>query len=179
MGPPAPQPSSGLISVTGSVCVVETEPEHIPCFWEILKEHGLERFFADPREVPDLRAFEAWYERQALFSLTGLMGDEVVGGAYLDYIAPGEWASVNIFKRRGLIHPDLLRAVVRDALPWIFDAFDLDKVVGITRATNRACIDLLEAVGLRVDGVLRHYKRVQGRWTDYVLASILREELET
>jgi len=164
--------------VCGPVAVVETTRADYPAFWEILCEHGVEKFFAEPDQVPDLTAFSAWYGVQALYSLTGFDAEKgVVGGAYLDFIQEGYYASVNIFKRRGYLRRELVAAVMQSALPYLFERFDLEKIVGVTRVDNGSCLELLKAIGLTVDGVIRHHRRVRGEWTDYFLTSILREEL--
>lgn len=159
----------------GPVEIVTTLPEHLPGFWEILRDYP--GFWADRSTVQSREEFIRWYHNVARDSLTGIDQGAIVGGGYLDHIYPGFYGTVNIFKQRGYLNPRMVSAICRRALPYFFDKYDLEKIVGITRADHHACIRLLKRVGLKITGTMRHHRKVDGVWTDYVWAEILREEL--
>lgn len=159
----------------GPVDIVKTEDEHLPEFWNILKDWP--GFWADRVKIRNLNEFIDWFKATAKDSLTGLDGGMVVGCGYLDSIYPGFYATVNIFKKKGYLNPRMVSAVMKKAMPYFFEKYNLEKLVGITRADNRACIRLIKRVGMKITGKLRHHALVDGKWTDYVWAEILREEL--
>lgn len=151
-----------------------TLPEDYPAFWEILKNWG--NFWIDEAPVKDLPTFTAWYKRKALDSLTGLSEGRVVGGAYLDDIIPGHKAHVNIFKRRGYLNPRLVAAVVRQALPYWFQKFNLEVMIGYTR--HRAAVRLAKRLGFKKTGVLPYWARVDGRLVDYTILALRRDQVK-
>jgi len=164
----------GLIYRTGPVDIVATEDAHLPGFWNILSEwHD---FFSDASEVKDAAQFAVWFQSIALDALTGLDGDEVVGGAYLDHIYPGDYATVNIFKRRQYLNPNMTRAILKHGIIYWLGKYDLRMLIGITR--HRHAARMARALGFRHDGILRRWAKVHGQYKDYALMSILKEEAE-
>jgi len=158
---------------SGPVEVVKTDESHFEGFWEILKEWG--SFWADKGEVKNYEAFRIWYRETARESMTGIDNGQVVGGAYLDNIYPGHYATINIFKRKGYLNHRMITAILRDGIPLFFEKYNLRMLIGITR--HRAAIRLARRLGFRKDGRLRQWAQVDGRWTDYTMLSILRSEV--
>jgi RimJ/RimL family protein N-acetyltransferase len=157
----------------GPVEIVPTILSHLPGFWSILRDWP--DFWAEQGAVTDEAEFIEWYGKVAKDSLTGLDKGKVVGGAYLDAVYPGFYASVNIFKRKGYLNPKMVSEVFKTGLPIWFEKYNLEKIIGITR--HKGAIRLLKRVGLTVDGTLRHHRQVNGVWQDYIISSILRGEL--
>jgi len=153
--------------------IIPTEEGHYPAFWEILKDW--KSFWADKGRIRTFEQFRTWYRQTARDSLTALENGAVVGGAYLDNLYPGHYATVNLFKRRGYLNPRAVAAVIQEGLPYWFDKYDLDKLIGITR--HRAARRLAIRLGFRKDGVLRHWSKVDGVFKDYILLSLLRSEI--
>lgn len=157
----------------GPVTIMPTLPEHLPAFWEILRGWG--DFWADKDLVLTEDIFRAWHAKCALDSLTGLEGERVVGGAYLDAIHPGQYATANIFKAKGYLNPRMVSAILKQALPYWFDKYRLEVIRGITR--QRGAIKLARRIGFTREGTLRHWGKVDGQWADYAVLSITRSEV--
>ena len=169
---------NGIIYEMNGVQVVQTTRDHLGPLWDILQEHeNPESFFADDADVKDKDAFIIWYELEAIDSLTGLDKGEVVGAAWLDLLYHGHSASINILKKRGYLNPELIAGIMRFGLHYYFRKYSLIKMNGYPRASNQACINLLQLIGLKIDGTLRRHRKVNGVWTDYLITSILKEEL--
>ena len=164
-----------LITVFGPVKIVQTTEEHLPEFWRILKQWP--DFWSESWFVQNEEDFARWWEAKVRDALTGLDNGRVVGCGYLDTIYPGYYATINVFKEKGYLNPKMVAAIMRHALPYFFDKYDLEKIVGITRENHKGSIRLLKRIGLKVTGTLRHHAKVNGQWTDYVWSEILREEL--
>jgi RimJ/RimL family protein N-acetyltransferase len=157
----------------GPVTILPTLPEHLPAFWEILWRW--DDFWADKDLIVTQEVFCLWYNKIALDSLTGLENGQVVGGAYLDAIHPGAYATVNIFKAKGYLNPRMVSAILRQALPYWFEKYSLEVIRGITR--HKAAVALARRIGFRREGVFRHWAQVNGVWRDYELLSITRGEV--
>lgn len=156
--------------------------EDVPGMWEILDEYPEGAFFLPDggESMVDLPRFREWFGHVAIYPVTAHdteMG-QVVGAGYLDYVQEGHYATVNVFKRKGYGKMPFVRCIMRGAMRYWFDLLGLEKIVGITRETNRACQILMSVIGFRMDGVLRHHKRDgDGNWHDYAFGTVLREDL--
>lgn len=158
--------------------IVPAVQAHLPELWDILQEHkNPESFFADNVNVSDAGSFADWFSKEAMEPLVGLDGDKVVGTAWLDLLYPNHSASINILKKRHYLNPELVAGIFKAGLPYYFEKYNLEKINGYPRADNQACINMLLLIGLKIDGTIRHHKKVNGKWTDYLITSILREEL--
>lgn len=154
----------------GNIEIVPTIDEHLPKLWEILLEW------------PDLAhedywKFWDWFQDTAKDSVTALDKGRVVGCGYLDQIYPGYYATISVFKKKGYTNPRIVRAACKDALPYFFDRYNLEKLVALIEVGNKASLKLIKWLGFKVIGVVRHHAKVNGAWADYVWAEILREEL--
>lgn len=168
-----------VIYEKNGVQIMPMEREHIPALWELLQEHKHpEDFFADGTDAADLDGFTLWFECEAIDPLVGLDHGEIVGAAWLDLLYHGHSASINIIKKRHYLNPELVAAIFRAGLPYYFDKYALEKLNGYPRVNNQACLNMLQLIGLHIDGVLRHHRKVHGAWTDYAITSILKEELQ-
>ena len=169
---------SNIIYEKNGVQVMETTRDHLSALWDLLQEHDNPgNFFADGADIVNLADFIPWFETEAIDPLTGLDNGQVVGAAWLDLLYHGHSASINILKKRGYLKPALVAGIMRSGLPYYFEKYDLEKINGYPRADNQACINMLTLIGLKIDGTLRHHRKVKGVWTDYLITSILKEEL--
>lgn len=171
-----------IVDRIGDIDLVMATPEHIPQIWEILQSHpmtALEPFFAGSLDCHPKSAdqFAAWIEEEALAPLAAVRSGEVVGASYLDYVYPMAYASVNVvaaYRRTPLM---VAVQVARGGLRHYVERFELRKVVAFTRKENLACRLFMRLAGFQVDGVIRRHKQVMGEWRDYVIGSLLSEEL--
>jgi RimJ/RimL family protein N-acetyltransferase len=67
---------------------------------------------------------------------------------------------------------------IRAALDFGFGTTPTERIWMFTSEHNTRSQRAFEKAGFRRDGVIRHLGRVNGRWTDGVMMSILREEWE-
>lgn len=151
-----------------------THESHYPALWDILKGWG--SFWADKDHVKTLDHFRTWYTATAKDSLTGMDSGQVIGAAYLDYIRPGHFAQVNIFKRRGYLNPRMISRISRDALPYWFKKYDLELLLGITR--QKSAIKLAKRIGFKKTGTFPKWKKVNGEWNTYTVLTFLKEQLK-
>lgn len=157
--------------------IKETLYEHLPYLWEIIQEHGVQKYFSDGFIPQSPEEFIRWWEQDVDFSLTGLDDGIPVGVGYLNTISVGYTANINIFKKKGYLKTEMVAKIMKEALPTMFDRFHLERISGITRTNNKACLRLLKLIGLKIDGRIRHFNKVGGKWQDYYLVSILKDEL--
>ena len=161
----------------GRVSVELTRLEHLPALWAILKDRPT--FWAgnggtSPEALP---GFVEWWRQNALDGLTGFDNGRIVGGAFLDLIYPGLYATVHVFKERGYLNPRMISGIMKSGIPIFFERHNLEKLVGIVPINNRAVVRLAKAVGMSIRGTLRHHQKVNGQWQDYYWCEILKEEL--
>ena len=167
-----------IIYEKNGVRIVPAVQAYLPELWDILQEHkNPESFFADNVNISDADLFVEWFGKEAIEPLVGLDEDNVVGMAWLDLLYPNHSASINILKKRNYLNPELIAAIFKAGLPYYFEKYNLEKMNGYPRVDNQACINMLLLIGLKIDGTIRHHKKVNGEWTDYLITSILREEL--
>lgn len=157
------------------ISVIPTTDEHIGDLWRIVS--GFPEFFAESDSIKTEEEFGLWFRSTAVSPLTSLVDNGVIGCGYLDEVYEGYWGSVNIFKRPGSGHPLDVKEACRGALSYWMEKYRLEKLIGVIRHDNRPCLVLAKIIGFSTDGVLRHHKLVNGKWTDYILTSILRGEL--
>ena len=85
----------------------------------------------------------------------------------------GYWV-VPATRRRGVA-----TRAARLAVPWAFDALGADRVEALVEPANTASRRVLEAAGLREEGLLRDYLRYPGRRADAVVYRRLRGDAAT
>jgi len=154
----------------GEIKIVPTIDEHIPSFWEILREWP---------NIPyeDYWKFCDWFQDTALESLTALDNGQVVGCGYLDQVYPGYYATIAVFKKRGYLNPKMVAAVCKEGLPYFFERNDLEKLIALVEVGQKASLKLVKRLGFRKVGVVCHHTKVNGKWADFVWYEILREQV--
>lgn len=158
--------------------IVPTEGNHIPDFWKILQSYP--DFFCDDAGVKTEDDFVKWFKEHSIDSLTAIKDNQIIGAGYLDdiyFFATDPLASINIFIKKRSISPKDTAPMMKVALPYFFQKHNLKMIYGITRINNRACLNLLKMIGLKITGTLKKHKKVKGVLTDYVMSSILREQV--
>jgi ribosomal-protein-alanine N-acetyltransferase len=63
-------------------------------------------------------------------------------------------------------------------LDYSFEELGLNRLEGLCASPNRAAIQVLGKVGMRVEGQLREYLFQKGSYLDFVICSLLRVEFE-
>lgn len=154
--------------------IILTEDNHIPDFWRILQSYP--NFFCDDVGIKSESDFIKWFKENSIDSLTAIKDGEVIGCGYLNDIHDS-FASIGIFVKKRSIKPSETASMMRKAMPYFFWKHELSMIYGVTRIDNRACIKLLQVVGLKITGTLKNHKKVKGVLTDYVMSSILREQV--
>lgn len=175
--------------------IIPTEDSHISEFWKILQSYP--NFFSDEVSIKSLDNFIKWFKENSIDSLTAIKNGEVIGCGYLNdisnlgvykrraiYFSPAKnddenisLASISIFVKKRSIKPSKTAPMMRYALPYFFMKHNLAMIYGVTRIDNRACLNLLKMIGLKITGTLKKHKKVKGVWMDYIMSSILREQV--
>lgn len=154
--------------------VVPTTKDHLPALWDILK--GWPGFLEDG-DPTTYKQFERWWGRTVVSGLTGLDKGKVVGCGFLDGIYEPVYATIVVFKKKGYLNPKMISAIMKDALPYFFHKHDIASLRVFVRKDYKASLSLLKRLGFKKEGKMRRYKKINGIWHDYVVASILREEV--
>lgn len=71
--------------------------------------------------------------------------------------------------------PALSHGMMAHCLPYFFETLDVGMLYGTVHVRNRACIRLLKYLGFKMDTVLKNYEIINGKLTDCVLATKMRE----
>lgn len=153
-----------IIYESGDIKVIPTISEYVSELWEVLQI------------ALDKKQFIEWFNGIAKDGATAFDKGEIIGCAGFDNIYPGYYATAHIFKRKDYSIWRTL-SIIRHSLPYFFEKYNLEKIVGITREDNKTAIRFLRLCGLRLDGLIRHHAKINGQWQDYVVTSILREEV--
>lgn len=92
------------------------------------------------------------------------------------------------YDQRGEIGYDLARAywgqgIMREALQAVivysFTQLDLNRIQAYVLTENARSIGLLRRLHFETEGVLREYRRFKGRFSDWVLMSLLKKEWQS
>lgn len=154
---------------------IETTLSHLPFFWDMLEEHGIDEFFSDEAKVNNYEDFVVWWDRSVEYSLTGLMDGQPAGCGYLNMITPGYVAWITIFKKKGNLSFQAPN-IFKENLGAFFEKFNLYQIKGLVRTSNRPCQALFKYLKFTVDGTMRAHNHVRGQWQDYYTVSLLRSE---
>ena len=158
------------------VDLIVMNDNHISSFWEILKEWP--EFWLEPKNIPKgFKQFRSWWIDTVKFGVTGIDTGQVIGGAYLDNIYPGYYATINIFKKKNYLNANVIKGLSREGLPMFFKEFDIVKLVGLVPYFNTTCLNMLKLVGFDINGIIPLHQKINGEWVDYVYSSYLKEYL--
>lgn len=65
----------------------------------------------------------------------------------------------------------------KEFLPYVFEKYDLHKVMLEVLPTNERAINLYKKLNFKVDGVKREEVLKEGEWCDSIMMSVLKKEL--
>jgi len=71
--------------------------------------------------------------------------------------------------------PDALRTMIA----YAFNKQKAERVFIMPWIHNKRAIHVYEKVGLKREGVLRHFEKLEGKWVDNLMMSILRKDFKT
>jgi ribosomal-protein-alanine N-acetyltransferase len=63
-------------------------------------------------------------------------------------------------------------------LDHAFNEQNAERVFIIPRVANARALHVFEKVGFKKEGILRHFKKFEGKWSDYLMMSILKNEFK-
>lgn len=156
--------------------IVPIEESHIPELWNIVRD--CPNFFADNLKLDKYEDFCNYLINEVTGVLVGTRGDEVLGCAYLENLdtEKGFGCIALISKRRSVTPSDML-SVLKTNISHYFKKYNLNMIYIVTRTTNKAVFRLIKALGFSGLQFLKNYQKVNGEWTDYVLAGIIKEKI--
>lgn len=162
----------------------EVSPEDCAAIFQNYTDPQVTEHFMEP--LTDLQQAEAIVEEYIAYARTGagivwaitLKGSPaLVGTCGYEVLSP--------YDQRGEIGYDLARAywgqgIMREALQAViaysFTQLDLNRIQAYVLAENARSIELLRHLHFETEGVLREYRRFQGRFSDWVLLSLLKRD---
>ena len=137
-------------------------------------------FWRAHQSIEDSRDFIAWVTSDD-FACWGVVlneSDKVIGNCFLH--------NVNFEHKRAEIAFNIGRNYWRQGyatetaqaiIQFGFEGWQLNRIEGTCMVENRASARVMEKVGMTLEGVLRRYVYVRGRFRDMKLYSILRDEI--
>ncbi|OPY93265.1 MAG: hypothetical protein A4E73_00293 [Syntrophaceae bacterium PtaU1.Bin231] len=150
-----------------------------PGLW-LYAEAAKDRLFTDEDGVETYTDFVLWMARTVQYGLA--IVDEDTGGVagicYANGIVPGRLAFGHIFLGPCYRDRRIGTWAVLNGMKRCMDDYGLVKFHTLIRQDDRETAGLLKACGFTKDGVLRSHAQVGGKWIDYDLWCITREELE-
>jgi RimJ/RimL family protein N-acetyltransferase len=162
------------------VFVRDTVDSDIPEFVRILDQYDADVFWPDHLRIPAPRKDEglliSWWKSFVLDSVTVLDDGRIVGCGFLDAISYGHSASINLFRRKWYRNPRAAAAIASRVTPLFFERHQLEKLIGYINMEHEGCIAMARRCGFRMDGISRRHLKINGKWVDYVIMSILKEE---
>ena len=157
--------------------VVPLEDKHIQGLWDAVQ--GCPDFFADDLSIDNFEKFRCYLLDEVTDVLVGVRGGEVLGCAYLESLDIGKgFACIALFTKRGSMTPEEIFSITKANIPYYFKKYNLNMLYLVIRNTNKAMLKLAKALGFLGLEVLKDYQQVKGKWTDYVIKGIIKENLE-
>ncbi len=105
-------------------------------------------------------------------------GAVLAGGLTLANIKRGVSQSCTLGYWMGKEHAGqgIMKQAVGLIVPYVFDRLKLHRLEAAAIATNRPSINLLEKCGFSFEGKVRKYLKINGKWQDHHLYSLLTED---
>ena len=127
------------------------------------------------------------YQREAredlgyAFGIFDESGAELRGGITLSNIRRGVSQAGTLGYWLGLpfVGGGIMTNAVRTFIPHAFGELGLHRVEAALMPANRPSLRVLERNNFRREGFARRYLKINGRWEDHVLYSLLRDEVGT
>ena len=157
-----------------NIDIVPTINEHIPFLWEIVNEWPE---FWDKNSPIDYETFINYWKSNIIDSLTVLDNGKVVMCGCLDNVFEPVYATAIAFKRKGYATPQKIAEIAKEGVKWFFKRHNIEVLRVFIRKNHPSSIKLVQAIGFSYEGVFRHWKQINGKWIDFVCASILRSEI--
>lgn len=154
----------------GELLLRPSTPADAPAIREVYSERDIRHWMCWDDELPDdgealaniERAARAWEEGAwAVFRLTLLPQDEVVGGANLLF-HDRDIAEASYFVRRSARGHGLATRAVRLLAGWAFTELGIERLELRIHPDNEASLRVAERAGFTREGV----ERASGRWPD-------------
>lgn len=67
---------------------------------------------------------------------------------------------------------------MRVMLEFAFSKQKAERVYVLARTSNTRAINFYEKIGFQKEGILRHFEKFEGKWTDSLMMAILKSEFE-
>lgn len=105
-------------------------------------------------------------------------GKQLVGGITIANIRRGVSQSCTIGYWMGEVHAGkgIMSETVRRIIPYAFDDLKLHRIEAAAIETNASSIALLENCGFQFEGKTRKYLKINGKWQDHRLYSLLADD---
>ena len=102
----------------------------------------------------------------------------LVGGLTLGQIRRGvaQTATVGYWMGEGFAGQGYMSRALRAGISYSFSTLRLHRIEAACLPTNHASIRVLEAAGVRREGLARSYLRINGRWQDHLLFAVLESD---
>ena len=115
---------------------------------------------------------------QALLTPQNRGATFLVGGITIGHIRRGAGQNCMIGYWMGERHAGHghMFAALKLAIPYIFSSLELHRIEAACIPENSRSIRLLEKAGFEREGYLRQYLRINGKWRDHVLFSLLSDD---
>jgi RimJ/RimL family protein N-acetyltransferase len=152
--------------------VAELQDPEIPRWTRIPEPYG----HADGRSF--LAAAErGWSEGTgASFAIVDAADGQLVGSIGVRFHEPGA-ATVGYWVARGARGRGIAAEALRLVSVWVLDVLEVERLELLTAPDNEPSQRVAEKAGFTREGLLRRYMEVKGRRRDWVMFSLLRDDL--
>lgn len=65
----------------------------------------------------------------------------------------------------------LMQEALSSALPYMFEHYELHRIMASYRPENKRSARLLARLGFEIEGIARRYLKINGEWADHILTS--------
>jgi len=144
----------------------------------------------EPTRESDYHSISAWEQRIAAiiqeqekglssrFLMYDDLNTEIIGVCSLTNIVRGPFQACNIGYSISECHQGkgLMKYLCRHVISHAFEELNLNRVMANYMPRNIRSGKLLQSLGFTVEGEARKYLKINGRWEDHVLTSIVSTE---
>jgi len=158
---------------TNNIKIVPTTDDHLPALWDILKEWP--EFWEGDAPV-SYDHFVAFWKMSIVDSLSGFDNGELVMCGCLDHLFIPVYATIMTVKKKGWGSPGQVIDMARKGIKMFFDKYNIEALRVFIKEDHPSSIKMVKNIGFSYEGMFRHWKKINGVWTDFICASILRGE---
>lgn len=103
---------------------------------------------------------------------------QIMGGLTIGYIRRGvaQCCMIGYWMGERYAGQGHMEQALRLAIPYIFSTLQLHRVEAACIPENHRSIRLLEKVGFQREGYLREYLKINGKWRDHLMFSLLAQD---